>query len=84
MNNPTPRYQGNIDLSEYEDGIYTITCKLFSSTDESLLSSITKSFTLDRTIKPVYNAHVQMIGWQGEKYNGDIAGTSGLSYRIEA
>lgn len=30
-----------------------------------------------------YQAHVQKIGWQSVKINGETAGTSGLSYRIE-
>ena len=31
-----------------------------------------------------YQAHVQNIGWQNEVSNGAVAGTSGLSYRVEA
>ena len=31
-----------------------------------------------------YQTHVQDIGWQGIKYDGDVAGTSGQSKRLEA
>jgi uncharacterized protein YjdB len=31
-----------------------------------------------------YRAHVQDIGWQGWKCNGEIAGTTGQSLRLEA
>ncbi|WKY47903.1 lectin like domain-containing protein [Eubacteriaceae bacterium ES3] len=31
-----------------------------------------------------YRTHVQNIGWQGTCYNGEISGTSGLGYRLEA
>ena len=31
-----------------------------------------------------YQTHVQDIGWQGTKYDGDVAGTSGQSKRLEA
>lgn len=31
-----------------------------------------------------YNVHIQDIGWQGDKKNGEMAGTSGLSKRLEA
>ncbi|GKU82943.1 M15 family metallopeptidase [Niallia sp. NCCP-28] len=32
----------------------------------------------------VYEAHVQGIGWQGKKRNGETAGTTGKSLRVEA
>jgi len=31
-----------------------------------------------------YRAHVENIGWQGMKYNGQMAGTQGQHLRIEA
>lgn len=31
-----------------------------------------------------YRAHVQNIGWQGWKQNGELAGTKGKSLRMEA
>lgn len=30
-----------------------------------------------------YSTHVQKIGWQGSVYDGQLAGTTGLSYRME-
>lgn len=32
----------------------------------------------------IYESHVQTYGWQGEKQNGEISGTTGLSKRLEA
>ena len=32
----------------------------------------------------VYEAHVQNVGWQGTRRNGQVAGTSGQSLRVEA
>ena len=32
----------------------------------------------------VYESHIQTYGWQGEKQNGEISGTTGLSKRLEA
>ncbi len=46
--------------------------------------------TLDTTgesmIYPVigYQSHVQMIGWQGRKMDGELSGTTGQSKRVEA
>ena len=31
-----------------------------------------------------YSSHVQDVGWQGERRNGQVAGTTGLSRRVEA
>jgi len=31
-----------------------------------------------------YRAHVENIGWQGMKYNGQMAGTQGQHLRMEA
>lgn len=31
-----------------------------------------------------YRTHIQNIGWQDDRKNGEISGTSGLSYRLEA
>ena len=36
----------------------------------------------DKTL--CYEVHVQNIGWQGKKKDGETAGTTGKSYRIEA
>ena len=32
----------------------------------------------------MYSSHVQGIGWQWNAYNGQMSGTSGMSYRLEA
>lgn len=31
-----------------------------------------------------YRTHVQNIGWQGDRKNGEVSGTSGYGYRLEA
>lgn len=38
---------------------------------------------IDQTIDCRYQTHVQNIGWQGWRSNGDISGTSGLGLRLE-
>lgn len=38
----------------------------------------------EATLGVSYQAHVQDIGWQNVKYNGDTAGTIGQSKRVEA
>lgn len=41
-----------------------------------------KFVNLDKGIK--YEAHCESIGWQGWKYNGETAGTTGKKLRLEA
>ena len=38
----------------------------------------------DKNLNIKYQVHVQNIGWQGEKQNGEMAGTTGESLKIEA
>ncbi len=37
----------------------------------------------DTTVNVGYQTHVQNVGWQGLKYNGDMSGTSGQGLRLE-
>lgn len=39
---------------------------------------------INNTSGVVYQTHVQTYGWQGVRYNGDAAGTSGQAKRLEA
>lgn len=54
---------------------------------------VAESFGLKRKVEPkpatpqasvVYEAHVESIGWQGAKRNGETAGTIGQALRLEA
>jgi N-acetylmuramoyl-L-alanine amidase len=40
--------------------------------------------TVTRAPSVVYEAHIENIGWQGPKRNGETAGTTGKSLRLEA
>lgn len=39
---------------------------------------------VDKVISIQYKSHIQNIGWQGSKTNGQTSGTSGKSLRMEA
>ena len=56
---------------ETESAIESAAIELFETSSESNLSV-------------VYSAHMQSIGWQDEKSNGETAGTAGNSKRMEA
>lgn len=64
--------------------------KLFSLVVGSLLVGLlcssnvfAEELTTDATQSVKYQTHVQNEGWQEWKYDGDMSGTSGKSYRLE-
>ena len=81
--NPEAGYETEVDLTDYEDGDYEITLELYSNNNQ-LLDTKKVKIVIDRTMKVLYSAHVQNIGWQNYVRNGEIIGTTGRGLRIEA
>ena len=67
---------GTIDYNFQIEGIEI---KLLNK-DEEVISD--KPSFYKKLIK--YQSHIQSIGWQDEKYDGEVSGTSGFAKRIEA
>ena len=42
------------------------------------------SINIDRNLHIKYSSHIQNIGWQGNKIDGQLSGTSGQGLRLEA
>ena len=81
--NPTPQYSFEIDTTKLSEGKHSIKINTVDS-KENILGTITTNITYDKTFHVAYSAHVQDIGWQGEKKDGEKAGTEGKSLRVEA
>ncbi|WP_423055595.1 lectin-like protein [Acetobacterium carbinolicum] len=70
-------------------GTYTIYVEIKDAAGKMTTRSIENYLINDNTEQPVsnvscvYRTHVQNEGWQALKYNGDMSGTSGKSYRLE-
>ena len=47
------------------------------------LNQAVASINSSETVGTTYRTHVQNVGWQGWKYDGQISGTSGQSLRLE-
>ena len=47
------------------------------------LNAAVASINSSETVGSTYRTHVQNVGWQGWKYDGQISGTSGQSLRLE-
>ena len=83
IENSTPGFETTLNISSMKEGKHTITVYLVDSNEEIIQGYLT-NFYIDRGIHISYNSHVQNIGWQGSKLDGDLSGTSGQSLRLEA
>ena len=80
--NPTPGFNFNVDFSSLEGGNHTIKINLYS--DSTILATISTTINLDKSLHVQYRTHVEEEGWQDYVQDGEMAGTSGKSLRLEA
>lgn len=83
IENPTPGFEFNIDITGFEAGTHTVKVVLLTQDDEQL-KEISKNFTIDKSLHIKYKSHVQTYGWQDYVLDGNLSGTSGQSLRVEA
>ena len=89
-NSSTPIFESSnsnfnisIDSSKMSEGEHKIKIELCTKNNE-VIEQTTKKIYIDRKLHVQYRAHVQNIGWQEYVKDGNMAGTSGKSYRVEA
>ena len=63
-----------------ETGIITFTCSRCGTTKTETVAKLPE----EKKLGVVYTTHIQSIGWQSQRKNGDLAGTVGDSKRLEA
>lgn len=80
--NPKAGFKFNISSSNLSSGKHTI--KIVAYSGNSVLATTSVNFYLDTQLHVTYRSHVQNVGWQGYVKDGQMAGTSGKSYRVEA
>ena len=83
MQNPTPQYSFEIDMTQLTPGQHTIEIDTIDKNGK-LIGYIISKITYDTTFHVSYSAHVQDVGWQGQKQDGEMAGTEGRALRVEA
>ena len=81
--NPKPQYSFELDTTKLTSGKHIIKIYTIDSKGDKI-GSITTNIIYDTSPHVTYSAHVQDIGWQGQKQDGNIAGTEGKSLRVEA
>ncbi len=76
-------FEFNLDSLKLEPGDHVIKIFLMTKDNETLQGYLSKIF-IDNNMHVQYRAHVQNIGWQHYKVDGNTAGTVGEEKRIEA
>lgn len=83
IENPTPGFKFQLKSNDLEEGNHTIKVIVVAANGETK-TSYCKKISIDKQMHIYYQTHVQNIGWQNYKLDGDTAGTSGQSLRLEA
>ena len=83
IENPNPGFEFWINTTNMSNGIHKIKIALCTSNNE-VIQETTTQINIDRNLHVQYRSHVQNIGWQGYIMDGEVSGTSGKSYRVEA
>ena len=83
-NNTQPRFNIKIDTTNLETNTYNIELKLVDN-QGNIIATKQSSLKLDKdTLIVKYQSHVQDVGWQSIKKNGETSGTTEQSKRLEA
>lgn len=81
--NPMPGFEFSIDTTSLTETEHRLKINLVTS-EGKILDTYTKNIKVDRKPHVQYQMHVQDIGWQGTRQDGELAGTEGRSLRVEA
>lgn len=81
--NPMPGFEFSIDTTSLTETEHKLKINLVTS-EGKILDTYTKNIKVDRKPHVQYQMHVQDIGWQGIRQDGELAGTEGRSLRVEA
>ena len=81
--NPNPGFEFSIDTTSLTETEHKLKINLVTS-EGKILDTCTKNIKVDRKPHVQYQMHVQNIGWQGTRQDGELAGTEGKCLRVEA
>ena len=81
--NPNPGFNFDVDITKLTDGGHKLKIELVTA-EGKILEVYNKIIQIDRSIHIQYSAHVENIGWQNWRENGELAGTEGKCLRVEA
>lgn len=81
--NPNPGFEFDVDTTALSEGEHNLKIELITK-ENKVLQTYSKKIKIDRQIHILYQTHVEDIGWQNTKKDGELAGTEGKSLRVEA
>ena len=81
--NSNPGFEFDVDTTALSEGEHNLKIELITK-ENKVLQTYSKKIKIDRQIHILYQTHVEDIGWQNTKKDGELAGTEGKSLRIEA
>lgn len=81
--NPKPGFNFEIDTKSLTDGEHTLKIELVTK-ENKVLQTYSKKIKIDRSMHVQYSTHVQNIGWQSSKIDGELSGTTGRNLRVES
>lgn len=81
--NPNPGFEFNIDLTSLTETEHKLKINLVTSKGK-IIQTYNKTINIDRQPHIQYQTHVQDVGWQNTKRDGELSGTEGRSLRVEA
>ena len=81
--NPNPGFEFDVDTTALSEGEHNLKIELITK-ENKVLQTYSKKIKIDRQIHILYQTHVEDIGWQYTKKDGELAGTEGKSLRVEA
>ena len=84
LNEENQENQGNEEIEEIEDDTEYNNSTSNVNTEVESNNSFYNIGAQTNEESIIYQSHVQNIGWQGWKSNGDLSGSEGKSYRLEA
>ena len=81
--NTNPGYSFSINGTSLSTGVHIIKVEVLTQKNEKLIEQTIK-INIDRSLHVKYQTHVQYEGWQSSKIDGELSGTTGKGFRLEA
>lgn len=78
LNQENKEHEEILEDTEYENSTFNVNTEVESDNSFYNIEPQTNEESI------IYQSHVQNIGWQGWKSNGELSGSEGKSYRLEA
>lgn len=80
--NPEPAFKFSIDTTTLSEGNHVLKME-FTTQNGEIIDTYTKNMKIDKSMHVQYSTHIENVGWQSYKNEGELSGTNS-SNKIEA